>query len=206
MKHDVEVQKLHVSVWGVGVNSYKGWRWSPSGHRRGDWSIWSGMTAQSGHVKSVRSTADVFHDGRPNLPDVGPPWGMWDRQSKKPHTCSLQATDSVMTFVAFVLWFGCERVNLILIHCTTEPNWYSFDFKALNTACSHSLSLLKISGPHWEVSLMTHKHISMALMWSRAYWMCLCARETSPCNLIAFKGTYSDSQRGCSAWPGPALT
>ncbi len=56
------------------------------------------MTAQSGHVKSVRSTTDVSHDGRPNLPDVGPPGGVSPQRhetqtARKPHTCSLQATD-----------------------------------------------------------------------------------------------------------------
>ena len=98
------------------------------------------MTTQSGHVKSVRSTADVSHDG-PNLPDVCLPGGMHPqrhetrgvRQPKNPYTCSLQATDILgegeeggTYFVVFVLRQGGERVYLVqfsLTHSTlTEPN------------------------------------------------------------------------------------
>lgn len=46
-------------LWGE-VNGLKERRWSPCGHRRVDWSIWSGVAAQSGHVKSVRSNRRRF--------------------------------------------------------------------------------------------------------------------------------------------------
>lgn len=90
--------------------------------------LWSGMTAQSGHVKSVRSTTDVSHDGWPNLPDVRLPGGTREsdnpKRKKKKKTCSLQAADLTLWLLrglCFVVWM---RKSPVWSHTRpkTRPN------------------------------------------------------------------------------------
>ena len=57
--------------------------------------------------------------------------------------------------------------------------------------CSHSFSSLKISGPHSEVSLMTHKHISMTFMWNRVC-VCVCVQERQTQLLMELTLTFSE--------------
>lgn len=158
---------------GVGVNHFKGRRWSPSGHRCGDWSIWSGMTAQSGHVTSVRSNHRQphthTHTTTPGVRDRQPP----HPQPPAPHKKNTHMFTSQPLFCGLT----SERVLLSTTRRMIPIDVYLV-FKALISARLHSLSSLRISGPHWEVSLMTHKHISMTFMWNRAYQVCVCARET----------------------------
>lgn len=122
----------------VGVNSFKGRRWLPSGHRHGDWSIWSGMTAQSGHVKSVRSATDVSHDGRPNLPDVRSPGGVGQAALKNPTHVHFKPQTLRWLCKPFALCSGLGRGQFQSTWKVTEPNWYLVDFKA-SVCCTFAL-------------------------------------------------------------------
>lgn len=102
---------LSKNVW---RRSLRGRRWSPPGHRRGGWSIWSGLTAQSGHVKSVRRTADMslICQTCTSLRVCT----LW-----RPLVCSLQATDCFF-FFGWVHGLCWDRIY-------TQANWYLNDFK-----------------------------------------------------------------------------
>lgn len=147
---EVEVVRLW-AVLGVGV----GWgfwgRWgsltlkrrgrSPRGHRRVDWSIWSGAAAQSGHVKSVRGKPQTISRMVGLICQTCAPHGSVKEgvggrlldtllrkkgsKKKKTHTaCSLQATNSKVTWQ---LQFGnSERGRLLsLRRWRLQPNqWY----------------------------------------------------------------------------------
>lgn len=142
-------------------------------------------------------TADDFQDGRPDLPDVRTPrecngggkggggYGgrLLDTSPqekkgwKKKHTLHAHFKPATPKRLGS-FQFGDTGRRRLLLKAATQSKviliWLGR--KALNSSCWRSRSASGISGPRWEVSLMTHKHISMTFMWNGA---CLaCARET----------------------------
>lgn len=170
---------------GVGVNHFKGRRWSP---------LWASLWWLE-HMKwydcSIRSR-DVSQEQpqtfsmmvglicRTCAPTPTPTpqpqgWGTDSPPTPNPPPPTKKNTHMFTSQPLFcgltserVLLGTTRRMNLIDVYLV---------FKALISARLHSLSSLRISGPHWEVSLMTHKHISMTFMWNRAYQVCVCAPE-----------------------------
>lgn len=139
---------------------------SPTPHTRrdrcelfsGDSSIWSCMTAQSGHVKSVRSITGVSQDCRPNLPDVCLPRGGYapsDGTENHKHVHFQPQTFTTMHLGA--LRHGMEMKTSSLAWNDGSKLIFCW-CKALHMNATHSLSLAAISGSHSKVFLMTHKH------------------------------------------------
>lgn len=96
------------------------------------------------------------------------PLGVWVRRPwKPPHMFTSSRRlwgDFASLLLCVLVW---EGVNFSLLEKRLNQIDTLLILKLLHAA--HSLSSPRISGPHWEVSLMTHKHISVTFMWNRAY-------------------------------------